>query len=101
MRVASAHAVNSGDENLRYKLEQQLVEIAGLINFQEQQEIVSHDIANHILESALSLAVRANDPRTTSHSLNILLERIVSAWPRFTSVCANRLSRIVQELPTC
>lgn len=31
MRVASAHAVNSGDENLRYKLEQQLVEIAGLI----------------------------------------------------------------------
>ena len=99
LRVASAHAVNSGDENLRYKLEQQLVEIAGLINSQEQQELVSHEIANHILESALSLAVRANDPRTTSHSLNILLERIVSAWPRFTSVCANRLSRLVQELP--
>ncbi|MBE9119516.1 hypothetical protein IQ269_01545 [Tychonema sp. LEGE 07199] len=99
LRVASAHAVNSGDENLRSKLEQQLVEIAGLINTQEQQELVSHEIANHILESALSLAARANDPRTTSHSLNILLERIVSAWPRFTSVCANRLSRVVQELP--
>jgi hypothetical protein len=99
LRVASAHALNSGDENLRYKLEQQLVEIAGLINFQEQQKLVSHEIAEHILESALSLAVRANDPRTTSHCLNILLERIVSAWPRFTSVCANSLFRLVQELP--
>jgi hypothetical protein len=97
--VASDHAENSGDENLRSKLEQELVAIARVINSQEQKEPVNREIADYVIESALKLAVRANDPRTTSHSLNNLLERIFSAWPRLVSLRANGLSRGIRELP--
>jgi hypothetical protein len=99
MMVASDHAANSGDENLRAKLEQELVAIARIINSQEQKELVNREIADYLIENALKLAVRANDPRTTSHSLNSLLERIFSAWPRLASLRANGLSRGVRELP--
>ncbi|MBW4547892.1 MAG: hypothetical protein KME25_26120 [Symplocastrum torsivum CPER-KK1] len=99
LMVASDHAANSGDENLRSKLEQELVAIARVINSQEQKELVNREIADYVIESALKLAVKANDPRTTSHSLNSLLERIFSAWPRLASLRANGLSRGVRELP--
>jgi hypothetical protein len=99
LMVASDHAANSGEENLRSKLEQELVAIAKVINSQEQKEPVNREIADYVIESALKLAVRANDPRTTSHSLNSLLERIFSAWPRLASLRANGLSRGVRELP--
>ena len=99
MMVASDHAASSGDENLRSKLEQELVAIARVINSQEQKEPVNREIADYVIESALKLAVRANEPRTTSHSLNSLLERIFSAWPRLASLRANGLSRGVRELP--
>ncbi len=99
LMVASDHAANSGDENLRSKLEQELVTIAGLINSQEHKEPVACEIADDIFENALKLAIRSEDPRTTSRSLNNLLEKILSAWPGFASGRAKVLSRVVQELP--
>jgi hypothetical protein len=99
LMIASDHAASTGNENLRSKLEQELVTIARLINSQEQKQPVNREIADFVIESALKLAVRVNDPRTTSHSLNNLLEKIFSACPRFVSWYANELSRVVQELP--
>ncbi|MEW6498143.1 MAG: hypothetical protein AB1589_37430, partial [Cyanobacteriota bacterium] len=99
LMVASDHAVNSGDENLRSKLEQELVAISRLVKSQEQKEPVNREIADYVIESALKLAVRTNDPCTTSHSLNSLLEKILSAWPRLASWRTNWLSRGVRELP--
>ena len=99
LMIASEHAASTGDENLRSKLEQELVTIARVINSQEEKEPVNREIADSVIESALKLAVRVNDPRTTSHSLNSLLEKIFSACPRFVSWYANELSRVVQELP--
>ena len=97
--VAADHAANTLNENLISKLEQELVAIAGLINFQEQTEQVDSEIADHVLESALKLAIRANDPRTTSHSLNSLLAKISHTWSGFAGRRAIGLSRTVQELP--
>ncbi len=99
LMVASDQAANSGDENLRSKLEQELVAITRLINSQEQKEPVNPEIADDVIEIALKLAVRANNPRTTSHSLNSLLENIFSACPRFSSRLASVLFRGVRELP--
>jgi len=61
--------------DLRCRLEKDLVAIAKLIDIQEQTDQVDNEIAAYVLESAFKLAVRPNDPRTTSRPLNSLLER--------------------------
>ncbi|NER48521.1 MAG: hypothetical protein F6J92_17825, partial [Symploca sp. SIO1A3] len=99
LMVASDHAANSDNEKLRSKLEQKLIEIAKEINSQEQQEPVDPKIADYLLESALKLTLRNNDPRTTSYSLNSLLEKICSTWPHFANLRLRGLSKGVGELP--
>lgn len=99
LMVATDHAANTADEELRSKLEEELVAISSLINTQEQTEWVDEEIGDRVLESAITLAVRANDPRTTSRSFNALLDRIFHAWSRFAGKRATGLSRVVQELP--
>ena len=99
LSVAADHVSHTSDEDLRLKLEQTLVVIAGLINSQEQIERVDNKIADQILETILKLAIRANDPYATSHSLNSLFTKISFAWPGFANTNAIGLFRVVQELP--
>ncbi len=99
LMLASYQVANSGNENLRSKVEQELVTIAGLINSQKQQELVAPEIVNHFLESVLNLPVKANDPHTTSRSLNSLLEKIFLACPHLANRLASGLYKVVQELP--
>ncbi|MHC5720790.1 MAG: hypothetical protein ACYTX0_54420, partial [Nostoc sp.] len=74
--VASDHAINTGNESLCSRLEQDLIQIASLINIQEKIEQVDDGIYANVLEIALKLAIRPNDPRRTSRSLNILLDKL-------------------------
>ena len=97
--LASDHAANTSNENLRIKLEEQLLAIATLIDRQEKAEQVHNEIANNILEIILKLLIRPNDPCKTSSSLNSLLVKVFLTWPRLASTHAFGLSRSIQELP--
>lgn len=99
LMLACDHAANSVNEDLRAKLEKELVAIAELITTQEQTKQVDDEISDLVLECVLKLTVKANDPRSTSRSLNNLFEKISRAWSRFAGRRANGLSRNVQELP--
>lgn len=99
LMVSSDHAAHTANESLRSRLEKDLVAIAKLIDIQEQTHQVDNEIAAYVLEIVLKLAVRPNDPRTTSQSLNSLLENIFCAWKRFASTRARGLFSVVQELP--
>ncbi|MHC5739507.1 HTH domain-containing protein [Nostoc sp.] len=97
--VASDHAVNTGNESLCSRLEQDLIQIASLINIQEKIEQVDDGIYANVLEIALKLAIRPNDPRRTSRSLNILLDKLFLTWLRFASRRVNGLFTVTQDLP--
>lgn len=99
LMLACDHAANFVNEDLRAKLEKELVAIAELITTQEQTKQVDDEISDLVLECVLKLTVKANDPRSTSRSLNNLFEKISRAWSRFAGRRANGLSRNVQELP--
>lgn len=97
--VASDHAANTGNESLCSRLEQDLIQIARLINNQEKIERVDDGIYANVLETALKLAIRPNDPRRTSCSLNMLLEQLFLTWFRFASRHVNGLFTVTQDLP--
>lgn len=99
LMVASDHAANTANEELRTKLEEALVAIAAIIDTQDQVERVDDEIADHMLECILKLSVKANNPQVTSQFLNNLLERISRIWIRFADRRVVGLSRTVQELP--
>jgi len=80
------------------RLEKDLVAIAKLIDIQEQTDQVDNEIAAYVLESAFKLAVRPNDPRTTSRPLNSLLERFF-VHGNVSSTRARGLYSVVQNLP--
>ncbi|MUL39429.1 hypothetical protein [Gloeocapsopsis dulcis] len=99
LMVACNHAANTANEELRTQLEEELVAIARLINNQEQTQPVEDKISDLVLECVLKLAVRANDPRTTSRAFNRLFEQISFNWSHFIGRRANGLSRGLWELP--
>lgn len=99
LTVACDHTANTINEELRVKLENELVEIAKLINNQEPKEPVSDEISDRFIECTFKLTVRANDPRTTSLALNDLFKRIFYVCPRFLGRRMIGLSRGLQELP--
>jgi len=102
MIVASDHAVNTGNENLRLRLEEDLVQIAKLINFSEKIVQVDDEICANVLdvfEIALKLAIRPNEPRRTSSSLNMLLEKLFLIGLRLESRRVNGFFILSQGLP--
>jgi hypothetical protein len=99
LTIASDHAANTANEDLRTKLEEALVAIAAIINAQDQVEQVSDEIADQMLECIIRLSVRANNPQATSESLNNLIKRISRIWTRFVDRRVVGLSRSARELP--
>lgn len=99
LMVACGHAANTANEELRTQLEEELVAITRLINNQEQTQPVDDKTFDLVLECVLKLAVRANEPRTTSRALNRLFERIFRSWSPFIGRRAIGLSKVLRELP--
>jgi hypothetical protein len=99
LRFVCDHVANTANEELRIKLEAELIAIAKLVSVQEQSTQNDHEISDQLLECALKVAVRANDPRATSTSINHLLEKIALAWSQFSNMRSEGFSLILLDLP--
>ncbi|BAY59491.1 hypothetical protein NIES2135_63680 (plasmid) [Leptolyngbya boryana NIES-2135] len=99
LRVACDHAANTTDEELRAKLETELIAIAQSVSLLEQSLQVDKEISEQLLECALKVTVRLNNPCMTSASLNKLLEKIATAWWRFSEIRAEGMCLTSFDLP--
>ncbi len=99
LMFACDHVANTTNEELRTKLQDELVEIARLINDQERVDSINNGISILILECTLKLALRHNNPRKTSNSYYSLFERIFRVWHRFGYERMYGFSRAIRELP--
>jgi len=100
LMLACDHAANTVNEDLRSKLETELIEIAALTNTQGRPAQVDRAILDHVLECALRVTLRADDSYMTSYALNDLFKKIADACPQFAVIPAAILSRGVLDLPT-
>ncbi|MBE9009389.1 hypothetical protein IQ250_04135 [Pseudanabaenaceae cyanobacterium LEGE 13415] len=98
LRVACDHTASTANEELRAKLEAELIAIARVIEIQERVS-QNDNLSAQLLECALKVAVRANDPRGTSIFLNRLLEQIATAWYQFSDIYAENLALVTLNLP--
>jgi hypothetical protein len=99
LMFACDHVSNTANEELRTKLEDELVDIARLINDQERSNSINNGISALILECTLKLALRHNNPRKASSSSHRLFERVFSVWNRFGYERMYGFSRAIRELP--
>jgi hypothetical protein len=94
--IACDHAANTANEELRFKLEEELVAIANIISKQKQ---VDDEIFDNFIDCTFRISFRANDPRMTSRSLNSLLKRIFHYWNRSLDIRAVNFIKLMGELP--
>ncbi|WP_287453724.1 caspase family protein [Leptolyngbya sp. UWPOB_LEPTO1] len=99
LRVVCDHAANTADEELRAKLEAELIAIAKSASIQTQSLQTDKEISEQLLECALKVTVKPNSPRMTSASLNMLLEKIATAWWQFSKVHAEGMCLTSLNLP--
>ncbi len=106
LRAAADQMWNVSDETLRARYEAALL---SLVEFQARSPLKSgaggtHDepdetIIGELVETALRLAVRPNDPRSTSRAFARLLERMVRVWPALGADIGYAASKLAFELP--
>jgi hypothetical protein len=99
---------NVSDYTLRERCEAALLSLA---EFQARGHLESgtgvggqHDtpdetVIGELIEIALRLAVRPNDPRSTSRAFARLLEGMVKAWPALGANVGYAASKLAVELP--
>jgi hypothetical protein len=108
LRAAADQMWNISDDALRARYEAALLSLA---EFQVRGPLKSgpgagghHDapdetVIGELVEIALRLAVRPNDPRTTSRVFARLLEGVIRAWPALGANVGYAASKLAFELP--
>jgi hypothetical protein len=108
LRAAADQMWNFSDDSLRERCEAALLSLAA---FQARGSLKSglvvggqHDgpdetVIGELIEIALRLAVRPNDPRSTSRAFARLLEGMVKAWPALGANVGYAVSKLTSELP--
>jgi len=107
LRVATKQVVNIGDEQMRVRLTESLMQLAVFFAKLQDSEkaltdasiLSAETIATGIIDDALSLSIRPNSPRETSREFSKILGNIFNVWPLTAQKLGYGIFRLAHELP--
>jgi hypothetical protein len=115
LRFAATQVLYSGDEKLRTRYQDHVIELVKLEVANDNQKEgaqppphsvddedtalpLKNDIAN-LMDAALALSIVQGNPGESSSRFSSILQRFLDAWPGFGNYFGYALSRLVFELP--
>ena len=107
LHTASQLALHVGDENLRARLKEQFVDVAGLLAKMDSssgnrhagvEDLIERAELGSLADGALALAVAAGSPENVHLEFADLLDRLVSVWPSTAPLFKLIVLRLCEEL---
>ncbi len=108
LHTASQLALNIGDADLRARLKEQLVGVAGLLAEMDSsagngrtsvEDLMGHTELGPLVDGALALAVAGSSPENVHPEFTALMNQIVSVWSSTAPLFKLLVLRLCEELP--
>ncbi len=104
IHAASLQVINLDDEDLRYHLKDQLVNIAKFLTAQKSSKLNciaadERELFLVLVESALNISIAAQLPQDVISEFADLLRQLVETWDSMMPECRPMVQRLCEELP--